>query len=435
MDDMISIKSASQAGTSASNGTKRKRSTDAKFYAVRVGYQPGVYHTWRDCLEQVKGFKKAMCERAESQEPLTTLAHGMLIVKSFPTLTDAERFVAGENPIQANGYGLSLSSRFYAVKNGRVPGIYTDWPSAQQQITGWQKPKHKCFTTRSEAQRFLDEDERQSSDSPSVDADGVSMTYYATEVPMEPKIRQPTNKKAKKGTNGVKTPVLGYNEADYEPGTAPLPSDTEDGFDTNIFLDPETGKIVYKTPEQRQATKPRLLGVSQTEPIRIHTDGSSLGNGTSGAFAGVGVYFGPGDKRYFRASDRYRRFANRLFDRNVSESLPGSRQTNQRAELTAIYRALEIVPRNRHVIIITDSRYAIDCVTTWYINWRRNGWKTSAGKAVENKDIVENILLKMEERSRLQVQTNFEWVKGHTNHPGNVEADKLAVDGARRRPA
>lgn len=61
MDDTASINSASQAETLASNGTKRKRSTDPKFYAVRAGYQPGVYHTWTDCLEQVKGFKKAMC--------------------------------------------------------------------------------------------------------------------------------------------------------------------------------------------------------------------------------------------------------------------------------------------------------------------------------------------------------------------------------------
>ena len=123
------------------------------------------------------------------------------------------------------------------------------------------------------------------------------------------------------------------------------------------------------------------------------------------------------------------------FDRNISETLPGSRQTNQRAELTAILRALEIVPRNRHVVIITDSRYAIDCVTTWYINWRKNGWKTAAGKAVENKDIVENVLVKIEERNSLHVQTDFEWIKGHANHPGNVEADKLAVDGARKGPA
>ena len=224
-------------------------------------------------------------------------AHDTAVVKSFSTLTDAERFVAGENPVQGNISGLSPSLKFYAVKNGRVPGIYTDWPSAQEQITGWQKPKHRCFTTHAEAQRFLDEDERRASDSPAVEADGISVTYHAADVPTELELQQPANKKAKKGANGTKTSVPEYDEADYEPGTAPLPSDSEDGFDPNIVLDAETGKIVYKTREQRQATKPRPSGISQTEPIRIHTDGSSLGNGTAGAFAGVGVYFGPGDKR------------------------------------------------------------------------------------------------------------------------------------------
>ncbi len=121
-----------------------------------------------------------------------------------------------------------------------------------------------------------------------------------------------------------------------------------------------------------------------------------------------------------------------MTSRNVSETLPGPRQTNQRAELTAILRALEIVPRNRDVSIITDSRYAIDCVTSWYVNWRKNGWKTSANKVVENKDLVENILAKIEERNSLKVQTLFEWIKGHSNQPGNVEADKLAVEGARK---
>ena len=229
---------------------------------------------------------------------MVSLAHSTIIVKSFPTLTDAERFVAGENPVQANGSALSLSSKYYAVKSGRKTGIYTDWPSAQEQITGWQKPKHRCFTTRAEAQRFLDEDERRASNSPSVEADGVSLTFTAVDLPVEPEFQRPANKKMKKGINGVKTSVVEYTEADYEPGTAPLPSNTEDGFDPNIALDAETGRIVYKTQEQRQATKTRSLGLYHTEPIRIHTDGSSLGNGTAGAFAGVGVYFGPDDKRF-----------------------------------------------------------------------------------------------------------------------------------------
>lgn len=117
--------------------------------------------------------------------------------------------------------------------------------------------------------------------------------------------------------------------------------------------------------------------------------------------------------------------------RNVSEALRGARQTNQRAELTAILRALDIAPRHRDVQIITDSRYSIDCVTVWYINWRKNNWQTSARKPVENKDLVENILTKIEERNLLKVKTTFEWVKGHNKDPGNEEADRLAVNGAR----
>ena len=50
---------------------------------------------------------------------------------------------------------------------------------------------------------------------------------------------------------------------------------------------------------------------------------------------------------------------------------------------------------------------------------------------MENRDLVESVLAKMDERSALNSQTLFEWIKGHANHPGNVAADKLAVDGAR----
>lgn len=58
MEDSVSIKSG---GTVASAGAKRKRATEPKFYAVRVGFAPGIYHTWEECLKQVTGYKKAKC--------------------------------------------------------------------------------------------------------------------------------------------------------------------------------------------------------------------------------------------------------------------------------------------------------------------------------------------------------------------------------------
>jgi ribonuclease HI len=53
-------------------------------------------------------------------------------------------------------------------------------------------------------------------------------------------------------------------------------------------------------------------------------------------------------------------------------------------------------------------------------------------KPVENKDLVESILVKIEERNDLKVKTLFEWVKGHSKDPGNEEADRLAVNGAQQ---
>ena len=182
------------------------------------------------------------------------------------------------------------------MKNGRVPGIYTDWPSAQDQITGWTKPRHKCFATRIEAQRFLDDEEQKG-----LDNSGYSQSDLdSVTEEVDGQITKPlASKRAKKSLHAsakAMRQIVEYNESDYEAGTGPLPFGADDGFDPNIFLD-SSGQLVYKTQEQRQATKLQDGWGAQQEMLRIHTDGSSLGNGTSGAFAGIGVYFGPNDER------------------------------------------------------------------------------------------------------------------------------------------
>lgn len=229
--------------------------------------------------------------------------------------------------------------------------------------------------------------------------------------------------------------------AQLEPGTGPLPPGAEDGFDPNVLLDAATGKVVYKTSTQKAATKMKPTGPPGM--LRIYTDGSALKNGSAVAAAGVGVYFGPGDKRLANLS-QHDFFIHRFWiffffftntghpSRNVSEPLKGNRQTNQRAELTAILRAIDIAPRHRDVTIFTDSQYAINCVTRWFVKWRRNNWMTADNKPVDNKDLIEPILEKINERNELKVKTLFEWVKGHNRDPGNEAADRLAVNGARR---
>jgi len=110
-------------------------------------------------------------------------------------------------------------------------------------------------------------------------------------------------------------------------------------------------------------------------------------------------------------------------------------QTNQRAELAAILRALEISPTNREVHIVTDSKYSIDCVTVWCKNWERNGWQTSVKQPVLNKDLIQGVLAKIRDREAVGSATRFLWVKGHSNDPGNEAADRLAVLGAHKPSA
>ena len=176
-----------------------------------------------------------------------------------------------------------------------------DWPSAQKQIVGWTKPRHKCFSTREEAQRFLEGDDRTTMESAAL-SESVITTPCRTSDTTETNMKASALKKVKKLTSLTNTrspkPVIDeYNEDDYEPGTGPLPPGAEDGFDPNIMLDAESGHVVYKNAVQRKAAKLQASETTEGGMLRIYTDGSSLRNGAQGALAGVGVYFGPSDER------------------------------------------------------------------------------------------------------------------------------------------
>jgi ribonuclease HI len=92
---------------------------------------------------------------------------------------------------------------------------------------------------------------------------------------------------------------------------------------------------------------------------------------------------------------------------------------------------LDHVPIDRSVLIHTDSNYSIKCLTEWFQKWETNNWKSSSGKDVENKDLVEPIIARIRERDLCRAKTEFKWIKGHANDPGNTAADLLAVQGSR----
>lgn len=52
-----------------------------------------------------------------------------------------------------------MATKYYAVKHGRVPGIYQSWPECQQQVNGFPNARFKSFTSIEAAQQWLNNSE------------------------------------------------------------------------------------------------------------------------------------------------------------------------------------------------------------------------------------------------------------------------------------
>ncbi len=149
----------------------------------------------------------------------------------------------------------------------------------------------------------------------------------------------------------------------------------------------------------------------------IFTDGACSNNQFKCKNAGYGVYF-----------------PNKEFN-NISNKLIGEIQTNNRAELTAILEALKLIKniKDTNIIIYSDSRYSIKCITEWYLSWINNNWKTTNNKNVLNADLIKEII----NIQTLIKQHNILTYKHINSHTGNKDfisicndyVDKLAKDG------
>lgn len=94
-----------------------------------------------------------------------------------------------------------------------------------------------------------------------------------------------------------------------------------------------------------------------------------------------------------------------------------SNTTNNRMELTAFIKAADHSKDGDE--IISDSTYVINGVNNWRHGWRKRSWKD-----VKNVDLwkeLDAILLKK--------KITAKWVKGHSGHVWNDQADKLANMG------
>lgn len=118
-----------------------------------------------------------------------------------------------------------------------------------------------------------------------------------------------------------------------------------------------------------------------------------------------------------------------IYKENIKKIHGGMKNTtNNVMELTAIIEALKIIKRKDiPVQVYSDSAYIVNCINDrWYVNWRRNGWKTSKKTPVENKELWIQLLELVESFNVFEIKK----VKGHAGDKYNEIADELARTGA-----
>ena len=109
--------------------------------------------------------------------------------------------------------------------------------------------------------------------------------------------------------------------------------------------------------------------------------------------------------------------------RDQSRQLKGyaPQTTNNRMELTAVIEGLRALTRTCKVELTTDSRYVMQGINEWIVQWKRNGWKTAAKQPVKNVDLWQQL-----DREAARHEIDWHWVKGHSGDAGNELADQLA---------
>lgn len=142
-----------------------------------------------------------------------------------------------------------------------------------------------------------------------------------------------------------------------------------------------------------------MSDLNDVKEVHAFTDGACRGNPGPGGW-GVLLRYNQHEKELYGAE---------------------AETTNNRMELMAAIKALEALSRKSQITITTDSKYVMQGITEWIDNWKKRGWKTAAKKPVKNQDLW----MRLDEQVQ-QHQVRWEWVKGHTGHEGNEQADQLA---------
>lgn len=135
--------------------------------------------------------------------------------------------------------------------------------------------------------------------------------------------------------------------------------------------------------------------------VILYTDGACSGNPGPGGYGAILIYNG------------------------VEKEISGgeANTTNNKMEMLAVIKGLEMLKEPCSVSVYSDSAYVVNSIEKgWIYSWKKNGWRKADKKEVKNIDLWERLLKQMEIH-----EVKFLKVKGHSTDELNNRCDRLAV--------
>jgi ribonuclease HI len=159
--------------------------------------------------------------------------------------------------------------------------------------------------------------------------------------------------------------------------------------------------------------------------MSLFCDGACPGNGRATAIGGWAWAYWPGPV----ASQEPATY------KSAKLSTTEYPATNQRAELMALLESLRWIQSHielPHVIVYTDSVYAMKCASVWGPGWKSRNWTRPTGGPLQNLDIIQPLVNTWE---IVRDHVKLQHVRGHQKGTraeawGNNWVDRAAVAGA-----
>lgn len=140
---------------------------------------------------------------------------------------------------------------------------------------------------------------------------------------------------------------------------------------------------------------------NERKNVKLYTDGACSGNPGPGGYGAILIYKG------------------------IEKEISGGQNntTNNKMEIMAVIKGLEMIKEPCNVTVYSDSAYVVNAIQMgWLTNWKKNNWKKSDKSVVKNIDLWEKLISLMEIHN-----VEFVKVKGHSDNEYNNRCDRLAV--------